>query len=287
MFAIAIELRVECPRCASPVFVPALVSRATCTSCQTVVDLRVALAFATENSFWEEIVRYGQHDLSTQDGRLRGTGQVTAPVCGSCSAALQLPVGAGLEQTTLVCGSCDAPALIRVPPRRDVRAPHFVSHLLGEDPDAVPAEQKGEALQSRPAAAPVRFPCPSCDASLEVDGTARTVECTYCHQSAYLPDDLWRRLHPVSTKRRWYLLVDDGRFKTYARSSRGGRTFGLAYGGCALGAFALGLPVGIAWQAPWWLAWSPAMALGAAGVACIVHSFRLDSRAATELTRTH
>ncbi len=92
--------------------------------------------------------------------------------------------------------------------------------MLGEDPSELPSAVRGEPTAPAASTRPVRFPCPSCDASLSVDGSSRTVECSYCHTSAYLPDDLWRRLHPVRTARRIQLLLDDGLAAQYWAAER-------------------------------------------------------------------
>ena len=39
-----------------------------------------------------------------------------------------------------------------------------------------------------------------------MDGAARVVVCAHCSSNIYLPDDLWFRLHTVSTRRRWFLV---------------------------------------------------------------------------------
>jgi hypothetical protein len=48
--------------------------------------------------------------------------------------------------------------------------------------------------------------CMSCGGGLKVDGSSRVVECSFCHDSNFLGDALWLRLHPA-LKRRWLTLV--------------------------------------------------------------------------------
>jgi hypothetical protein len=107
--------------------------------------------------------------------------------------------------------------------------PDFVTHLVGGDPDLLPGPA---ATVAAPAAAkPILFPCPAGNPSLPVDGAARTVECTCCKATAYLPNDLWRRLHPVRRINRWHVWVledspvlRDFRKAVDARRETGNRT---------------------------------------------------------------
>jgi hypothetical protein len=46
--------------------------------------------------------------------------------------------------------------------------------------------------------------CPSCGGALKsAADTQRTTSCEFCGSSVYLPDDLWRRLHPAKKAQPW------------------------------------------------------------------------------------
>ena len=53
------------------------------------------------------------------------------------------------------------------------------------------------------------FKRPNCNGALTVDGSSRAPECTFCHASAFLPDELWHLFHPVVQKRSWSALFDE------------------------------------------------------------------------------
>ncbi len=55
---------------------------------------------------------------------------------------------------------------------------------------------------------PIAFACPKCGGYLDVDGKERMIKCSFCKASVYLPDDLWKRIHPVDTIKRWYIIID-------------------------------------------------------------------------------
>ncbi len=42
----------------------------------------------------------------------------------------------------------------------------------------------------------ISLACPSCAASLEVDGGTRIIRCSYCGDDVYIPDTIWRKFHP-------------------------------------------------------------------------------------------
>jgi hypothetical protein len=65
---------------------------------------------------------------------------------------------------------------------------------------------KGDATD---ASKPVALPCTQCGAPLHVTSESkRTVTCEFCKTDVYLPDDLWRRLHPVKTMSPWFVRFE-------------------------------------------------------------------------------
>src|SRR5262249_37196322 len=59
------------------------------------------------------------------------------------------------------------------------------------------------------ASAPVIMRCPECGGSLRVTSdSARTIACDHCNNNVYLPDDLWRSLHPVKRAAFWTIAWD-------------------------------------------------------------------------------
>ena len=49
--------------------------------------------------------------------------------------------------------------------------------------------------------------CGQCGGTLEIDGSTRKVGCSFCGADVFIPDDVWVRLHPASTARRWFVLT--------------------------------------------------------------------------------
>jgi hypothetical protein len=68
-------------------------------------------------------------------------------------------------------------------------------------PDAAPAPTVATA-----AARPVSFGCPDCGANSKVTSESpRVLECLYCKVDLFIPDALWRALHPVKKRGAWYI----------------------------------------------------------------------------------
>jgi predicted RNA-binding Zn-ribbon protein involved in translation (DUF1610 family) len=57
-----------------------------------------------------------------------------------------------------------------------------------------------------PANRPVSFGCPDCGANLKITmESPRILECQFCKTDLFLPDPLWRALHPVRKRATWYV----------------------------------------------------------------------------------
>jgi ribosomal protein S27E len=62
----------------------------------------------------------------------------------------------------------------------------------------------GQAVASPAATRPVSFACPDCGANLKIAADApRILACSFCKADLFLPDPLWRALHPVKKRVPW------------------------------------------------------------------------------------
>ncbi|APR77365.1 Hypothetical protein A7982_02712 [Minicystis rosea] len=204
--AVSVELRTTCPKCGNPVPVNGLVPEVLCPSCEHVLLLSAEL--------WHEAlsglaaVATGS---STGGQTLLGVGttltqESSAPRCAECGAELAVEGILAPEEPAWIDCTCGARVAVRKLPRDLVpHAASFITLLIGEDPSQLSMPAPGSVTA---ASEPVFFPCPHCGGTLPIDGSARIVKCSYCCTNAYLPDDLWRRIHPVKTVARWYAWVD-------------------------------------------------------------------------------
>ena len=150
----------------------------------------------------------GSHDI---EARVRGRSE---PACAACAALMPLDrLAVGTDGATI----CACGATLTTYP-----APYWLATLrragwavilqvYGADRESDGAAPSVVAADSR-ASAPVVMACPSCGGSLNLTGESqRATRCTFCQTSVYLPDALWRILHPVKTVRAWSIAYAAGK----------------------------------------------------------------------------
>ncbi len=56
---------------------------------------------------------------------------------------------------------------------------------------------------------PIVFSCPSCGAGLKAGvNTERFIPCGHCDSEVYIPDLIWKRLHPVRVMQPWTIVYE-------------------------------------------------------------------------------
>ncbi|MBU1241244.1 hypothetical protein KKF84_04670 [Myxococcota bacterium] len=118
--------------------------------------------------------------------------------CHTCGTAF--PLGEIVAAAGWVtCASCSEKTPVRA----------CVGELADEDPRI--AFVVGETVESGVSEArhPVSLNCSSCGGSLVADGTSRTAECKYCNNTNYLPDAVWRHIHPVPPHLPFYVVYQN------------------------------------------------------------------------------
>ena len=77
---------------------------------------------------------------------------------------------------------------------------------MSGDPAALPADSGIEIDIPQHEAKPIAMACPQCGGGLTITADDdRTIPCRFCEVEVFLPDELWRRLHPVATMSTWTL----------------------------------------------------------------------------------
>jgi DNA-directed RNA polymerase subunit RPC12/RpoP len=204
MRTISVQIRTSCSKCGSPLPLNAMTPRLACSACGGQNQLG--------DDFWTAVL--GDDDLGS--GTVITAGRTAElevsrgkdPACARCGAGIPASDAmAAADAGAIDCAACGARTPLRIPPASWVLSGFPL--LVGEDELQLPAA--GAAADApRTAGRPIAFNCPSCGGVLQVDGSARVVQCQYCSGSAYLPDDLWHALHPIPVTRPWYLLHDPG-----------------------------------------------------------------------------
>lgn len=209
MFGIAIELRGECPHCGNPVMVNALTERVHCPSCLT--DRLYPY------SEWADLL---ENVWSLRPASDIGHGGNTTilganwhlmyarfdPYCYACKHDFDMALLIA-SPSPYACPGCGEPWHHRPAPPEAREAMPGLVHIVAEHPGQIPGLEADVPAPN--SGKPILFACMGCGGALEVDGTERVITCKYCDASNYLPDDLWLRMHPVDTVRRWFIWLDE------------------------------------------------------------------------------
>lgn len=216
-FGYVLRIKLTCPDCNNTIPLNRIKESATCYNCKTKVDL--------PEDWWREEI-FTEANLREALGFSYGEAQVTSvfmavgvkyelaygnrfPRCQKCGDGLSeeehwtFEEIAKTESTHIHCKKCQEPMSIRKPD--DFVNAIFdlnVVAILREDEEMLPpSEHKGKVTA---------FSCLNCHAGLKTDGSARIVECTFCHTDNFLPQELWERLHPVPKPDVWFVVVEFG-----------------------------------------------------------------------------
>jgi hypothetical protein len=207
--SVTLTASTACDHCALPVPINGPVQVLRCPHCQkdTPIPQLFTLLSIKSVASTRSKVRDGYDNV---DGRRY---QYTlfhdaSPDCGRCGS--QVAIAAYLAKssaaTTLACASCQAPVpTFPVPAWLKEKFPTALQ-VFGGDAE-VAREQAGlDLVVNEGATKPIAMACPSCGGGLSVrQDTERTMSCPFCASSVFLPDELWKRLHPAKTMQRWTL----------------------------------------------------------------------------------
>jgi hypothetical protein len=196
--SLTVTMTLKCEHCSGPIPINGPARTAHCHACQRESPMRrlaKELALASEDM---------QQLGSPYTVRASNEAE---PKCRKCEQVVPIAewVGQTGASTTIACPGCGtglpsypAPAWLRE------RLPGIVQ-VFGGDPEVAVAEA-GLALDiaDEKQAKPIAMACPQCGGGLMITAAdERVIECRFCTTSVFLPDELWRRLHPAKTMLAW------------------------------------------------------------------------------------
>jgi predicted RNA-binding Zn-ribbon protein involved in translation (DUF1610 family) len=125
------------------------------------------------------------------------------PKCSACDANLGLQDTAPRSEGMIPCACGHATPTFPPPSWLRPLAPHIVQlfNALREGESRTNVEVPRDNR-------PVSFGCPECGAHLKITmESPRILACEYCKADLFLPDPLWRALHPVRKRAAWYVAL--------------------------------------------------------------------------------
>jgi hypothetical protein len=143
---------------------------------------------------------------------------VDEPKCRKCDASV--PLGALASKVggegVIACPSCGEGLPTFPAPDWLKEALPGVLQIFGAEREANEGGEDAGALLEPPAdVKPIAMACPQCGGGLLITAAdERVTDCRYCNTSIYLPDELWKRLHPVKTMAVWTVTFTGSKLET-------------------------------------------------------------------------
>ncbi len=191
-------VKVDCPLCSNPIMLNGPMLSTTCAYCLSEVKI--------PKKFWGYVLRVKD---STTYSHLSGFRDVEiksylTPVrCSSCGAPLDVSGISTGSIHPITCSQCHAP-------NSTFPAPGWMKRMrkYSGNADQIFCADTADADTNKPheESKPVLFACMQCGGSLKITHEMpRVMSCPYCGASQYLPDELWRALHPAKKKKEWFV----------------------------------------------------------------------------------
>jgi ribosomal protein S27AE len=196
--SVTLTMSTQRKHCAMPIPLNGPTNLVRCLSCkrETPTDeLFETIALANMRVKPKENYQYAAFDDPSPECARCGNGVSIAPYLAKHGAS-----------TTLPCGSCGArTATYPAPPWLKAHFPN-VLQVFGGDADIAHQHGGVDLPVDQAGTKPVAMACPKCGGGLTIGpDTERTVACQFCSASVFIPDALWKELHPVKTMLRWTL----------------------------------------------------------------------------------
>jgi predicted RNA-binding Zn-ribbon protein involved in translation (DUF1610 family) len=196
------KIRTSCAECGEGMVLEGPRVEAKCAACNSVLSVP-ADSWKNMFSFRQFTSEFGLTEGKTRGSSL-GSGEQKflvswgpqRPLCIHCDTLLDLSGAPPGTNGEVLC-ACRKTTPTFPPPPWLAQCDPNVMQIFGapreSPPGVTPVSSAAPAGLSL-----VSFACPDCGANLKVTpDSARVLRCTYCQNDSFLPDPLWRALHPV------------------------------------------------------------------------------------------
>jgi ribosomal protein S27E len=201
------RMRTSCPECGEPVGIDGPSLEIECHACRSTLAMTAGdwhKVFDRRNFVQPQLSEGETCAWSLRSAELDVTIRFgpQSPLCASCGARMDLSMCAPEMDGKLFCVKCGAPMSTFPAPEWLRAEDRKIRQVFGVTPKAAGTAQ----VEVRDAAKPVSLSCPDCGGHLKISGdSARVVTCTYCKADLFVPDALWRAVHPVKKRGAWYV----------------------------------------------------------------------------------
>lgn len=210
----SLSVRTECNHCGAPVPLDAPALELSCAQCTEQVSVPASLwgkMLHELDDQIDELAEGGGHTVNKVIGGQKLVYGIKRemPHCEKCNAPLAVadfPVG---TSQNFACAQCGDPASTEPAPDWVVEVAPNARQLYRVDPDPELAGSGAIALEPAAAPRPIALSCPSCGGGLQITvDHPRLTPCRFCGADVYLPDPVWRKLHPVKVVTPFYVRFE-------------------------------------------------------------------------------
>jgi hypothetical protein len=204
------RIRSSCAECGEGIVIEGPTLETTCEACTAPLVI--------QDSYWTNILslradagRFGLTEGKTRGSSLQSGEQrfligwgPQRPLCAGCGTVLDLASAPPGTTGDVPC-ACGHTTPTFPPPPWLAKADASILQLFGA-PHARPAGAASPVQSNQSGVSLVSYACPDCGANLKISPeTPRVTRCHYCQADSYLPDGLWRALHPVKKRPPFYV----------------------------------------------------------------------------------
>ncbi len=183
---------------------------AKCEACDSVLSVPA--------DYWKNMfsLRSEVDHFGLTEGKTRGSSLVSGekrllvswgpqrPLCIHCGALLDLSTAPPGTDGEVPC-ACGGTTPTFPPPPWLAQGDPSVMQIFGAPRQAPPGVAPAES-HTQTGLSLVSFACPDCGANLKVTtDSPRVLRCSYCQSDSFLPDALWRALHPAKKRTPFYV----------------------------------------------------------------------------------
>lgn len=188
-FSLFVRLIPQCPSCGNPTPVGEIVDSDSCLHCgQEFSPIKILSQVFTVHDEVLELTGVEMNmgrPVTIMTPFQASFLYVRCQRCQTCKTDFDLHQYAeGRAKGGFYCAGCGTWHSVRIAPSALANVVPGASLIIGE-----------MSMAPKGPSAPVVYSCAQCQGALQVTGAERTIVCTYCQASNFLPDSLWEYLH--------------------------------------------------------------------------------------------
>lgn len=205
------EIRTTCSSCGQSLPINGPCRRLFCTACFEEMTLSPDRIAGFLNDFEEEYegLTEGQGrggTLMSGGGTFKYSYWRLEPRCSFCKTPFSIPEVP--DNSIHRCAECEAPYYVFSIPEWLQRLVPSARFCCAPQPPFIEKEDSGMVIDED-STKPVVMSCPQCAGALSVSARSeRIMECGYCNSEVYVPDAIWKRLHPVRKTEEWFVCFE-------------------------------------------------------------------------------